>query len=377
MAKRRDAGEGTMRQLKSGKWQCQIMIGRHPDGRRKYVSFTADTKAEVKRMVKEYRDKEKQEGKAEVKTFGQVAELWYQRHRDYVTERTYESYKYTLRILLAHFENWNIREIKTRDIEDFLTELQMSGRSKSYRAKCRAMLFQIFAEAEGNDEVSRNPVANAKKASRNKMLSDENVKTSKNKKDSFRQDEVRELIDKLPNDKVGNSIRLMIGTGLRTQELLSLEKCHIAEDGSRITIAQAVTECGGRASVASTKTASSEREVLVPDGLQDAVKSLRTGIKGTYLWESSRKVGFPCNPKTFRDEYKKAVQSIENVRYLTPHCCRHTFVSMMQLLGVDAPTIQSFAGHSKIDMTMHYLHVQEEVRQNAASRYSNFLLREE
>ena len=59
-----------------------------------------------------------------------------------------------------------------------------------------------------------------------------------------------------------------------------------------------------------------------------------------------------------------------SVRVLTPHCCRHTYVSQMQALGVDLATIQSIVGHADMDMTQHYLHVQEPIRQDAIARFS-------
>ena len=68
---------------------------------------------------------------------------------------------------------------------------------------------------------------------------------------------------------------------------------------------------------------------------------------------------------------KQAVGSVEGVRILTPHCCRHTYVSQMQALGVDLATIQSLVGHADVDMTKHYLHVQDPVRLNAISMFNN------
>ena len=46
------------------------------------------------------------------------------------------------------------------------------------------------------------------------------------------------------------------------------------------------------------------------------------------------------------------------------------YVSQMQALGVDLATIQSIVGHADIDMTRHYLHVQESIRQDAIARFS-------
>ena len=78
----------------------------------------------------------------------------------------------------------------------------------------------------------------------------------------------------------------------------------------------------------------------------------------------------PCNPDWFRRKFKEAIGEIDGVRVLTPHSCRHTYVSQMQALGVDLPTIQSIVGHADIDMTQHYLHVQDNIRQQAVERFS-------
>lgn len=42
-----------------------------------------------------------------------------------------------------------------------------------------------------------------------------------------------------------------------------------------------------------------------------------------------------------------------------------------QALGVDLATIQSLVGHADVDMTKHYLHVQDPVRQSAIAKFEN------
>ena len=44
-------------------------------------------------------------------------------------------------------------------------------------------------------------------------------------------------------------------------------------------------------------------------------------------------------------------------------------VSQMQALGVDLATIQSLVGHAEVDMTKHYLHVQDPVRMGAIRKF--------
>ena len=77
------------------------------------------------------------------------------------------------------------------------------------------------------------------------------------------------------------------------------------------------------------------------------------------------RVSVTCNPTHFRDVFRKSLEEAGDVRLFTPHSCRHTYVSQMQALGVDIQTIQSIVGHADTEMTEHYLHVQESIRQNA------------
>ena len=48
----------------------------------------------------------------------------------------------------------------------------------------------------------------------------------------------------------------------------------------------------------------------------------------------------------------------------------HRPLTVMQALGVDIQTIQSIVGHADTEMTEHYLHVQESIRQIAIQLFS-------
>ena len=156
---------------------------------------------------------------------------------------------------------------------------------------------------------------------------------------------------------------------MRSQELLALEPRHIEEDGSVIHVRQAVNLVKGSVHVGVPKSRDSYRDIPVPPNLRWCAKELRN-VDTKYIWEK-RKKDTPCNPSNFRDEFKEAIGKIEGVRILTPHSCRHTYVSQMQALGVDLSTIQSIVGHADVDMTEHYLHVQDGIRQEAIRKFAN------
>ena len=359
MAKKRSHGEGTLSRKENGRWEIQIMVGYKPDGKRDIRSFSGETQREAKAKRDEFlRKREMGLLTGKDLRFEEWADTWFENHKDNIKPTTQDGYRYTLRILKDHFGRRKLSEIKAMDIEQFLKKLRKDGRSDSALAQCRGMLFQIFNKAAANDIILKNPVA----------FADKMRKRPPREKEAFTADEVRTLLRELPEDKIGWSIRLMLCTGMRTQELLGLEPRHIAQDGSSINIAQAVVMVKGTAIIGTPKSYDSYRTIPVPELVQYCARNLRSTDK-KFIWEAGRP-DMPCNPSHFRTQFKKALQGVEGVRVLTPHCCRHTFVSQMQALGVDIETIQNIVGHAEIDMTRHYLHVQEPKRLEAAQRFS-------
>lgn len=360
MAKRRSNGEGTLRQRPNGLWELTLMDGFQSDGRRKYKSFYAKTQKEVKQKARAYQDAKAEGIEVDVVYyFDEWADLWFESHKDNIMPTTQENYQYTLRILKAAFPHKKIRDIKPFDIEMMLKKLRRDGRSTSCLAQCRGMMYQIMNKAEANDLIRKNPVRFAEK-----MRYREPVK----RKDAFTAEEVSILMERLPENRIGLSIRLMLGTGMRTQELLALEPRHIEPDGSHIRIEQAINMQKGTAVVGLPKSRDSYRTIPVPQSLRWCAVALRQTEK-KFVWEE-RKKDNPCNPSHFRDQFRKALEAIPEVPTLTPHSCRHTYVSQMQALGVDLSTIQSIVGHADVDMTQHYLHVQESIRLDAIDRFS-------
>ena len=145
MARRRANGEGSLRQRSDGLWECTIMDGFQPDGRRRYKSFYGKTQTEVRKKRNEY-IRLRDEGMIVSKeyTFGEWADMWYENHKENIKPTTQENYKYTLRILKDSFNRCKLKDIKAYDVEQLLKKLKRDGRSDSAVAQCRGMLFQIY-----------------------------------------------------------------------------------------------------------------------------------------------------------------------------------------------------------------------------------------
>lgn len=216
---------GTFRKLPSGNWQVQAMDGYREDGEKKYVYFTAPTKSEARQLLAAYQSKKNAPEEEttgceppQAVLLGDVADTWYEDYSTQVRASTYNTYSYTLKILKRYLGDRPIDGILPMDVNHFLDELSAVPYSRSCITKCRAMLIQVLDFAEMNQMIPSNP---ARKAKTMRIFS-----KSAEKKDAFTEDEVHLLLEHLPDDLLGNSIRLLLGTGMRVQELLALQPGH-------------------------------------------------------------------------------------------------------------------------------------------------------
>ena len=356
--RRNPNGAGSWQKTKYGTWRFAITAGRRPDGKPNMKYFYGKTRKETRDKAEQYLRDRRDGIQVDLKTtFPEFAQFWFESHRKHISETTAEGCRYTLQKIQNCFGRRDLRSIRPVDVEQVLDMVLAEGYSLSYVRKIRGMMFQIFQKAEANDLIRKNPVQFAEKIRSVEIPAE---------KETYTAEEFRLLMDRLPHDRTGNSIRLLLCTGIRSQELLALEPRFIAEDGSCLYIRQAVKKVKGSVTVGPPKSRDGYRDIPVPAPFRQYAAALRQTDK-QYIWEEG-KPGSPCNPSYFQDQFRKAVRSVTGVRVLTPHCCRHTYVSLLQSLGVDVPTIQSLCGHAEADMTQHYLHVQENVRREAVER---------
>ena len=353
---------GTIRQRANGLWECTIVVSRDANGKRKYQSFYGKSVEEVEAKRDAYYAQGSRPSLcAQSYTLEEWLWKWFDHHLPELKPATRESYRYTIKLIGAgSLGTMDISTILAYDIECCLRKLKEDGYSSSMISKVRGILHQALRSAEANKLIEKNPVPLVEKMRRDPPRN----------KDAFTADEVRLLMEKLPQTLVGWAIRILLATGMRKQELLALEPRHVAEDGSTIRVEQALTRIKGTAVISTPKSFDSYRTIPVPRNVRYYAVMLRKYGGVQFLFESPKKPGEPANPSYFDDLFRKALESVEGVRILTPHCCRHTYVSQMQALGVNLETIQSMVGHADVDMTAHYLHLQEPKRQEAIEKFS-------
>lgn len=347
--RKRSNGEGNIRRLKSGTWTGSIMDGYRDDGKKNMVTFSGSTKGEVLQKIRSYRnDKEQGLQLDKSMSFEEWAKLWYIDYESEVQPSTYAGYKYTLKILLEYFGRMTIADIAPYHINQFMDTLLARNVSVSLFRKCRAMLIQIFDAAESNGLVVRN-AARLSKKSRSKM---EITST----KDAYTAEEVAHLLEELPLDMIGCSIRVLLGTGMRVQELLALHRDDIAVDGSSVRVHQAIKTVDGQPTLGCTKSRSGNRNIPVPEAYRPYVLYLLEHGGKELIWTKAGKASY-YSVGTYRRQYYAALKLVKGVRSLPPHCCRHTYVTVLQAKGVPMETIAKLVGHRSIEVTDNYLHI--------------------
>ena len=365
MSGKRGKGEGSVHRLPSGSWQSQVMDGYTDEGKRHIVSFTAPTRAEALARMREYllHKQEASEKEArEIPLFSEYAHRWYEAYRTQVEESTYANYRYTLKLLNNAFGDLPIDKVKTAEVNQFVNDLATKGYSSSQINKCRSMLIQILDVAEADDLVIKNYARRAFRTT--KQL---NKSQKAHVKDAFTAEEVEILLHQLPNTLLGNSIRLMLVSGLRLQELLALTPEDIAEDGSLIQVSKAVKMVNGIPKLGSPKSFTSRRVIPIAPKYRSIPRWLRENGGQAFLWCAPRQESLLYATGAIRRKYYQLLEHYPNVRRLSPHCCRHTYVTLLQRQGVPLETIACLTGHTDIKTTRDYLHISRDTLEQAVA----------
>ncbi len=121
----------TAKKLPSGKYRCLIYIGME-NGKRKYKSFTADTKKEAERMATNYVADKENQSHCSI-TFGKALEQYIADREVVLAPSTIREYKRTKRTDLAEFENVNIENITPELIQEFINRKAKDKSPKTVR----------------------------------------------------------------------------------------------------------------------------------------------------------------------------------------------------------------------------------------------------
>jgi site-specific recombinase XerD len=151
-------------------------------------------------------------------------------------------------------------------------------------------------------------------------------------------------------------ICLFYGSGVRMNELRNIKLCDIDSKSFQIKVV------GGKGK--------KDRFTLLPkhllEPLRDYYKQAKPRI---YLFEG-QKQGLPMHERSIQFFVQRYVRMIglEGQDY-SAHTLRHSFATHLLDAGTDIHTIKELLGHSNLDTTMIYLHLQQSKRATIVSPF--------
>lgn len=168
------------------------------------------------------------------------------------------------------------------------------------------------------------------------------------------QQQVSALLEHTTNLKYKCILSMFYGTGLRLQELAHLKICSIDSARQEVKVIQG--------------KGNKDRITILPEKLLPDLRAYYLKYRPkTYLFEG-RKAGQPMSNGAMQVIVRQAMQAagFEKGIY-TAHSLRHSFATHLLDQGVDLHTIKVLLGHSNIETTMIYLHLQENKRASLVS----------
>ena len=417
MPKKRSPGEGALYfDAKRKLWRGVVDAGITLSGGRKQFAVTS-------RKQKTCRDKLEQLKKdiAELghprdrkMTVEQWAQTWLEQNQREVDPGTHTTNAATIRVwVLPHIGTKRISSVTPQTVKDIRAAMFAAGRKPATINRATAVMSKFFADAVREKIIDDNPARGIKRA----KIAAESQRTALTVEESLR---ILKVAAQLPPDKASRFWFKML-TGQRQGEILGalLADLFLKTDGvSTYTVTSKLEElswkhgCEPRCEARFARMCT-DRMLAVPDDFEyvhlegrfyltspksrggrvvplidELAKVLRMHLEASegspnphgLIWRNDD--GSPIDAKQDAEEWREllftagVITAEENTpggTKLTGHVARHTVVTLLSALGVDAQLIGEIVGHSSVDVTALYRHASMDEKAQAMKKLGEAL----
>lgn len=331
-SKKRGNGEGTVFKDKNGKWIAEYTIGWDEENGILKRKVRKKRGFETKKEALEYLPHLRQEISIQDTNikFKDLYKKWYDIHSAKVTKSTLNCYRSAYKYFSSLYYV-EVNKIRTEHLQKCVDECPHGTRT---RENMKALGTSLFRYAMQLDIIDRNYaeyiyISKSEKVEKT-AFSNEQIKTMWNK------------VADVPNLKY---ILVLCYTGMRLNEMLCARTDNYHPDeGYFIT--------------GSKTKAGKDRIITISPRILPFFDDFG---QGEYLFFADNKI--PSEKQFRNDMYYPALQKLgmdaikeDGSHIYTPHCCRHTFATLMKNVNAPATDKQKLIGHSKFEMTAHYTH---------------------
>ena len=278
----------------------------------------AATKAEAMQLLAEY-NSHPYDVQASKLTFQEVYEQWSAEKFPTISASNVKGYEASYRVCGALYEQ-PFRELRLDDLQQVV---DTCGKNYPTLKKLKVLFHQLYDYAMKHEICSKDYaefVDIARYKDRNPNKRDQNKFT----------DAQIERLWELADDPYYQIVLMLIYNGCRISELLDLKKEHVHLEEQYFDVVASKTENG-------------LRKVPIADKVLPFYKAWYESSQCEYLLHTPEQKHFDY--RNYRDSYFTPL--MDQLGYdQTPHCTRHTCVSMLTEAHVDQTIIKKIVGHS-------------------------------
>lgn len=268
-------------------------------------------------------------------TIKDVYEMWSKNHYEKISKNSRMNMISRYNAHISKVENTYISEITLQFLQNFFNDLKVSSNTILV---IKAVFNMILEYAVKNDFIDKNPVKYVELGKFKKVYA----------KKEFTQEEIEILWNNL-NIPYVDTILILIYTGMRVREMLSLKIENINIEKNDIFISE-------------SKTSSGVRHIPIHKRILPLI--IKRMENQEYLICKKNK---PYNYETYKRNFINTLQSLGIQRH-TPHECRHTTATLLSNAGANQISIAKIMGHTDYNMTATvYTHKNENELQKAMS----------
>lgn len=369
--KYRGHGEGTIYQRKDGRWTASITL---ETGKRK--SFYGKTRKEVADKLDQARYEQKQ---------GILATGPQQKFKDYLLQWFEEVQKPILRPssieryerdinnhILPALGHIQLQKLTAQQLQSFYNRKRKDGYAPESIITMHKVIHKSLENAVKWRLIPRN-VSDDVALPKHEAEREAQVFTMK---------QVRHLLDIAQGHRLEAMIVLLLDTGMRHGEITALRWDDVDLDKKTLYIHRTVSRLKQGHIEGETKTASSERTIILSPSVIPVLQAHRNrqekmkhhaGAK----WREMNLV-FPSKTGGYlaQGSNRKSFYHLLDIAELPRihiHELRHTAITLMQEMGLNQKAIQERVGHATMSMTWKYTHVSQQMQEEIASRLDTLL----
>jgi site-specific recombinase XerD len=249
--------------------------------------------------------------------------------------RSIESYVREMRLLFSHYNHLSPKSISQNDIVNYINFIKVEHGVSRDKCRMSAQSCSFFYKHIYKAEFIVPSAFYPRKEFRLPEI--------------LSQEQVLKVLASAINIKHKLLVGLFYGTGMRMSELKNLEMKSIDRQNFQVKV---IAGKGSR-----------DRFTLLPKQLlPDMEQYYRAYRPKIYLFEGQFP-GKPMNERSIQHALRQCMKlaGLEQYKF-SAHSLRHSFATHLLDQGNDIHTIKELLGHSKIETTMIYLHLQKKKR---------------